>query len=113
MEMQSSRPDPDDLRQLLVDAKLAGSHRDGGGYWFRSNEEAAELALDALGDWLGEHVDPDQLVIQAALRWYDSLVEVGHYSAEDRALNHSGLRSDKWPPEVALAAAVERLKGYA
>lgn len=44
-----------DLLQLLIDAKLAGSSREGGGYWFRSNEEAAELALDVLGVWLEEH----------------------------------------------------------
>lgn len=54
----------DDLLQLLIDAKLAGGKaplQGLTGYWFRSNEEAAQLALDVLGDWLQEHVDPENL----------------------------------------------------
>ena len=60
--METQLPQSDDLLQLLTNAKLAGSkYGDAGGYWFRSNEEAAQLALDVLGDWLQEHVDPENL----------------------------------------------------
>lgn len=65
METQPSQGD--DLLQLLTNAKLAGAklpESAGSGYWFRNNEEAAQLALDVLGDWLQKHVDPENLPSQ-------------------------------------------------
>lgn len=41
----------DDLRRVLIDAKLSGTNKQIGdewGYAFRTNEQAAELAIDAI-----------------------------------------------------------------
>jgi hypothetical protein len=72
-------PQSDDLLQLLIDAKLAGDRAPLEGYWFRSNEEAAQLALDVLGDWLQEHVDPENLPSQVgkAEEWVKSRTTSG------------------------------------
>lgn len=42
----------EDLRQMLIDAKLAGTRLTEGGYVFRSNEQAADAALTVFAKWL-------------------------------------------------------------
>jgi hypothetical protein len=51
MEMQSSQSS---LLQKLVEAKLAGAKLPHGGYFFRSNEQAAERALAVFERWAKE-----------------------------------------------------------
>lgn len=49
---QSSQRQSDDLRQMLIDAKLTGNGLPEGGYYLRSNEQAADLALLVVAKWL-------------------------------------------------------------
>lgn len=46
-------------------------------------------------------------LVDAAEAWYSKLIEQGWYR-EGEAGSFSGLRSDRWPPEVDLMAAVEK-----
>jgi hypothetical protein len=46
-------------------------------------------------------------VVEAAKTWYLELLRLGHYKPGE-VLNFSSLRSDRWPPEVDLAAATDR-----
>lgn len=96
--MQPSQDD--DLFQLLVKAKLAGTKLLGGGYSFRSNEDAAWTALSVIGDWLKQNVDADQLVIHEAYNWYNALLHTGLLDAEREQLEARN-----------LIAAIERMKG--
>lgn len=83
----------DNLREKLVAAKLAGT-RDGDGYRFQSNEQAADKALKEVAAWLrrmayrhraraeakredGRHVHPPSLreSFQLAATRYDILAE--------------------------------------
>ena len=49
----------DDLREMLVTAKLAGTKAEDGShlYMFRSNEGAAAVAVDVVGRWLQAQAD--------------------------------------------------------